>query len=112
MPPVPYRTYVRDHPGSSKEEIENEPDWSTARHHIGYRDRHDRVPGLVHSGDDSDSEDSQESFLKEAQEESNELKHELQTHKLINFREAKEKQEVCTPVVRVYIRRSCMLNTM
>ncbi|TIA44620.1 hypothetical protein D6C79_06206 [Aureobasidium pullulans] len=93
MPPVPYRTYVRDHPGSSKEEIENEPDWSTARHHIGYRDRHDRVPGLVHSGDDSDSEDSQESFLKEAQEESNELKHELQTHQLINFREAKEKQE-------------------
>lgn len=94
MPPIPYRTYVKGHPGSSKEEIENEPDWSTAKHHIGYRNRYDRVPGLVHSGDDSDSEDSQESFLKEAAEKSDELQKELKDHKLINFREAKEKQEV------------------
>jgi nitrate reductase (NAD(P)H) len=95
MPPIPYRTYVKGHPGSSKEEIENEPDWSSAKHHIGYRNRYDRVPGLVHSGDDSDSEDSQESFLKEAAEESDELQKEMKDHKLINFREAKEKQEVC-----------------
>jgi nitrate reductase (NAD(P)H) len=93
MPPIPYRTYVKGHPGSSKEEIENEPDWSSAKHHIGYRNRYDRVPGLVHSGDDSDSEDSQGSFLKDAKEESDELQKELKDHKLINFREAKEKQE-------------------
>ncbi|KAI5201802.1 hypothetical protein E4T39_05045 [Aureobasidium subglaciale] len=93
MPPIPYRTYVKSHPGSTKEEIENEPDWSTAKHHIGYRNRHDRVPGLVHSGDDSDSEDSQDSFLKEAAEESAELQQEIKSHQLINFREAKQKQE-------------------
>jgi hypothetical protein len=40
MPPIPYRTYVKGHPGSSKEEIENEPDWSSAKHHIGYRNRY------------------------------------------------------------------------
>ncbi|KEQ57611.1 uncharacterized protein M437DRAFT_79565 [Aureobasidium melanogenum CBS 110374] len=93
MPPIPYRTYVRGHPGSSQKEIDNEPDWSSAKHHIGYRDRFDRVPGLVQSGDDSDSEDSQDSFLKEAAEESDELQKDLKQHKLVNFREAKEKQE-------------------
>jgi nitrate reductase (NAD(P)H) len=106
MPPIPYRTYVKGHPGSSKEEIENEPDWSSAKHHIGYRNRYDRVPGLVHSGDDSDSEDSQESFLKEAAEESDELQKEMKDHKLINFREAKEKQEVC----RMFTNHSPKLN--
>jgi nitrate reductase (NAD(P)H) len=106
MPPIPYHTYVKGHPGSSAEEIENEPDWSSAKHHIGYRDRYDRVPGLVHSGDDSDSEDSQESFLKEAAEESDELQKEMKDHKLINFREAKEKQEVC----RMFTNHSPKLN--
>lgn len=102
MPPIPYRTYVRGHPGSSQEEIDNEPDWSSAKykHHIGYRDRYDRVPGLVHSGDDSDSEDSQDSFLKEAAEESDKLQKDLKQHKLVNFHEAKEKQEACANGIR------------
>ena len=99
MPPIPYRTYVRGHPGSSQKEIDNEPDWSSAKHHIGYRDRFDRVPGLVQSGDESDSEDSQDSFLKEAAEESDELQKDLKQHKLVNFREAKEKQEACAHVI-------------
>lgn len=102
MPPIPYRTYVRGHPGSTQEEIDNEPDWSLSKNHIGFRDRYDRVPGLVHSGDDSDSEDSNESFEKEAAEESDELHQDFKNHqKLVNFREAKEKQEACADFAKV-----------
>ena len=99
MPPISYRTHVRGHPGSSKEDIENEPDWSTTHpHRIGYRDRYDRIPGLVHGGDESDeSDESDSSFNRKAKKEEDELRQKLKQHKLVNFREAKQKQEVCFP---------------
>jgi len=60
MPPVPYTVEVKDHPGSSLDEIWNEPDWDSGHEHrIGYTNRHDRVPGLTHSGDDFDSEEEE-----------------------------------------------------
>lgn len=98
MAPVSYRTYVRGHPGSTKEEIENEPDWERVHpHRIGFRDRNDRVPGLVHQGDESDeeSDESDDAFREQAKKEEDELREKIKKHGLVNFREAKKKQEVC-----------------
>lgn len=94
MAPIPYRVKRTSHPGSSKDDIANEPDWATTHpHRIGYRDRYDRIPGLVHGGDESESEEEAE-FLQKAEEEHQELVDEYRRHDLINFREAINKQEV------------------
>lgn len=106
MPPIPYRVKRTNHPGSSKDEIENEPDWATAHpHRIGYRNRWDKTTGLIHGGDDSDQEDEDgdKEFLKRAHDEEEQLRQEVKDGKLVNFREAMEKQEVLPVTVALCI---------
>ena len=51
MPPLPYDVRVKQHPGSTAEEIEDEPDWGNGhQHRIGYKNNQDRKPGLTHGG--------------------------------------------------------------
>ncbi|KAL2193938.1 hypothetical protein P885DRAFT_44141 [Corynascus similis CBS 632.67] len=46
---VPWKVQVRDHPGSSEQDIKNEPDWVKLHAHaIGFKNRDDRRPGLTH----------------------------------------------------------------
>ncbi|KAK2789694.1 hypothetical protein FQN53_001450 [Emmonsiellopsis sp. PD_33] len=48
----PHYTRPTYHPGSTKKEIEEEPDWKTASlHRIGLRNHEDRYPGVTHHGD-------------------------------------------------------------
>jgi nitrate reductase (NAD(P)H) len=85
----------RRHGGSSRDEIQNEPDWTkTHNHRIGFRDRNDRHPGYTHVGDEGDTV-RQSEFLALAKKESEELSTELKHRKLLNVREFMAKQEVC-----------------
>ncbi|EOD44175.1 putative nitrate reductase protein [Neofusicoccum parvum UCRNP2] len=53
MPPVAWSVEVRDHPGSSADDIAKEPDWDALRkHRIGFRDDQDRAPGITHQHDE------------------------------------------------------------
>lgn len=84
----------RSHGGSTKEEIQDEPDWEqTHSHRIGFRDENDRHPGLTHVGDEWHTE-QQRQFLARADEEAQELRTDLKNKKLINIREFMTKQEV------------------
>lgn len=48
-----WKVTVRSHPGSSKVDIENEPDWSSGHeHHPGQQNKDGRKAGITHSGDD------------------------------------------------------------
>ncbi|KAF4415881.1 nitrate reductase (NADH) [Fusarium acutatum] len=49
----PWVVKVQAHPGSTAEEIWNEPDWASGhQHRIGFRDRNNRLPGLTHKDDE------------------------------------------------------------
>lgn len=83
-----WTVYVQNHPGSTKEEIANEPDWGAGhQHRIGFRNRSNRVPGLAHDGD----------YFKEV-ENARVLRRELQdeetSRQLVNFRDIIEHEPV------------------
>jgi len=92
MPPVAWRVDVNHHPGSTQEEIRNEPDWgsldSSNEHRIGYKNRQDRLPGLTHPDDELSGEDL------EARKEYEELRKRVNKGDLINFRDCIENQKV------------------
>lgn len=104
MGSIPHHTWTRDHPGSTKEEILEEPEWQTARgHRIGFRDRESRAAGLTSIGDES-REDRE--FWEQARKKAEQLKEELGKGKLMTVRDFMTKQEVSTtPLVSIYIHR-------
>jgi len=54
---IPWDVIVSDHPGSTQDEISQEPDWSGGhQHRIGYKNRQHRIPGVTHSQDSQPSE--------------------------------------------------------
>ncbi|KAH7333373.1 hypothetical protein BKA65DRAFT_596924 [Rhexocercosporidium sp. MPI-PUGE-AT-0058] len=95
MPPIPHRISVRSHPGSSLQDIENEPDWGHGHEHrIGFWNGQGRVPGLTHSGDErEDSNLHDEIETEEAAEKYAEFRDEVQEGKLVNFRDVINAQE-------------------
>jgi nitrate reductase (NAD(P)H) len=100
MPSIPHRTWTRDYPGCSREEILQEPEWQTARsHRIGFRDRENRAVGLTHIGDES-KEDRE--FWEQARQKAEELKDELGRGQLLSVRDFMTKQEVyIIPLVKL-----------
>jgi len=52
----PWTVSVRKHPGSSADDIRNEPDWQGGRHHhrVGFKHRDHRRPGITHESDELD----------------------------------------------------------
>lgn len=95
MPPIPHRVWVRNHPGSSVQDIQNEPDWSSGHEHrIGFVNGQSRVPGLTHSGDEiEDSDPHDEREAEEAQSRYQNFKEEVKEGKLVNFRDVIKAQE-------------------
>lgn len=87
MPPVPWRISVADHPGSSQEEIEQEPNWDAKfahDHRIGYKNRYDRKPGITHQYDEqTDAND----LAAESRKEDDDLVHRASQGQLVNFRD-------------------------
>ncbi|KAB8336849.1 hypothetical protein FH972_021157 [Carpinus fangiana] len=87
MPPIPWRVQRTHHPGSTKEEIEQEPDWKTGHQHehrIGYRNRYDRKPGVTHEQDEHTETDD---LVSEARKDYRNLEEKAKKGELINFRD-------------------------
>lgn len=89
MPQVPWRVRIVDHPGSTREEIEQEPDWEVAHEQrVGYLNKDNRRAGLTHSLDGRDEDDA----TKEAREKYERLKEKTRSSKLVNWRDMIEEQ--------------------
>ena len=79
----PYNVGVKQHPGSTLQDIENEPDWDNGHeHHIGYKDCQNPRPGLTHTGDE---EEGDILFKRNATEKLNSLREQVQKGELVNF---------------------------
>ena len=92
MPPVDWKVNVKNHPGSTSEDLENEPDWGVGghEHHTGFYNRQQhRRPGLTHSGDEV-LDDSDEEALKKLAD----LRKREERGDLVNFRDVIEGDEV------------------
>ena len=102
MPPIPFRVNVKTHPGSSEDDIKNEPDWSSSNdHRIGFLNLQNRIPGLTHSGDEqSDDEDNEHSEEIEAIRRFQSLKEKKDHGELINFRDIVENEKVNQAILR------------
>jgi len=110
MPPALSRTAVTtNHPGSTQQEIDDEPDWGFGHNHrIGYVNSDDRYPGFTHSNDEN-NEDYEE--VKEAIEGSVADEQKKHEGELINFREVMQdktdihlqREEVHPPGFRFYV---------
>lgn len=97
---IPWKTTITDHPGSSAQDINDEPAWSTGhQHRIGFRNRQEHVPGLTHQGDEegevpdltnsSDSSELEEEAEvdEQAKEDFEKLKSRAEKGELLNFRD-------------------------
>mgnify|MGYP003624107231 CR=1 FL=1 len=87
MPPIPWRVQITDHPGSSKEAIEQEPNWGVGHpheHRIGYRNRQNRRPGLTHEYDEHIEVDD---YVEQARKGYDDLTRRTDEGDLVNFRD-------------------------
>jgi nitrate reductase (NAD(P)H) len=83
---------VKTHPGSSAQEIADEPDWTGGhQHRVGFRNRDDRAPGLA--GGAGETLDRHTQDVEQAREDLSALDRQRKEGHLINFREAIERQE-------------------
>lgn len=85
---VPWRVKVTDHPGSTREDIESEPDWKnlhTHGHRVGFRNRSGQLPGITHQDDERIEEANK--FSEEAKAEYDRLNERLKEGGLVNFRD-------------------------
>ena len=91
-----HRTLPTYHPGSSKQDIENEPDWtSVPGHRIGFRDTHGRVLGLTHQ-DDEEGATLDREFLKLARCKADELRRKAERGDHLSVADYMQNQEVCS----------------
>lgn len=91
---IPWHVSARDHPGSSNDEIENEPDWTRGghNHRIGVRNRQNRWPGLTRDEEEAEVDPVS---VSEAENDLRRLR-QRQTEKsgpLISFRDVLSKDE-------------------
>ncbi|KAG5297987.1 nitrate reductase [Histoplasma ohiense] len=92
MAPHAHYTRPRYHPGSTKVEIEEEPDWQTAGlHRIGLRNGENNVPGLTHRGDEWLKEELE--YEEQAVKTEAEFKKRLESGDLITVRDVMVNQE-------------------
>lgn len=94
MPQIPWKVQVTEHPGSTREDINNEPDWANQHRHdhrVGYRNQHDRVAGITHH--DDEKLDNEHELDEEAKQKYDKLKEKAKNGDLVNFRDLIEGQE-------------------
>jgi len=88
MPQIPWTVKVRQHPGSTAEEISNEPHWdATHPHRVGFKNNQNRVAGITHSSDEYQNE------VKEAKEKQEELRKHVDHGDLVTFRDVIKDQK-------------------
>ncbi len=92
MPSIPHYTKSINHPGSSEQEILDEPDWEkTHSHRIGIRDRENRYPGFTHLGDEWKHEIE---FEERAKQKEDDLLARVEKGDLVTVRDVMQMQEV------------------
>ena len=85
---VPWKIQVVDHPGSTAEEIANEPDWDAVHpHRVGFKNS-GRLAGITAGADDYAAD------IEEARKIQAELKKEIADGHLVNFRDLVTHQKV------------------
>ncbi|KAK3939189.1 hypothetical protein QBC46DRAFT_438367 [Diplogelasinospora grovesii] len=88
---IPWTVRVQGHPGSSADDIQNEPDWAGRHsHRVGYKNRDGRRPGITHQDDEHLGGDGD---VESAKKRLAELRREVDTGRLVNFRDLVEGQE-------------------
>ena len=91
---MPTVSKVSQHPGSSAEDIADEPEWTSKHsHRVGYRNEDERLPGLTHEGDSR--EDDVDDYEDEAIERYKELRERVRKGDLVNFQDVMKSQPVC-----------------
>lgn len=86
---MPWNVHVASHPGSTEDEISNEPDWTQShQHQVGVLNLQGRYPGLTHNETDSDEFHSRkDDFDREAEKELKTLQEKKKKGELLNFRD-------------------------
>ena len=83
---IPWEVTVKDHPGSSEQDIRDEPDWAKLHSHaIGFKNHDGRRPGFAHFHHREEAEISR--HMRE------DLDRRVSTGDLVNFRDLIESQE-------------------
>jgi nitrate reductase (NAD(P)H) len=86
---TPWTVKVQDHPGSSTQEILDEPDWDGRHEHrIGFKDRNNRLPGITLK------EHQHYADIEQAKRELALLQEGVKEGELLNFRDFVHHQEV------------------
>lgn len=83
-----------NHPGSSEQEIADEPNWGAGHNHrIGYRNRQGRNPGYTHDGDhDPYEKEEDRQFREEAVRKYRDLRTRAGKGDLLNFQDVMKDQ--------------------
>jgi nitrate reductase (NAD(P)H) len=85
---------LSNHPGSSAQEIEEEPAWGRGHEHrTGYRNRWNRVPGLTFHEEDGHDEE-EEKFVEEANAKEKDLRDRVKKGELVDFQDVMKDQTV------------------
>lgn len=90
---IPWTVQKQEHPGSSAQEIDDEPDWTGGhQHRVGFKNRQERRPGLTHQDDQQDNSasstpDDEAQFTRDARERIGKLREEERQDQLVNFRD-------------------------
>ncbi len=90
MPQPSHPAKVKQHPGSSLQDIEDEPEWGFGHEQrVGFRNAEDRLPGLTHSGDEhwEDPDANKATEAEKATEKYLKFREEVDGGKLVNFRD-------------------------
>jgi nitrate reductase (NAD(P)H) len=97
MPAPPATTAtVTSHPGSTADEISQEPEWGAGhQHRIGFVNRSGRLAGFTHDGDHAEDDDQDErKFEEEAQRKYRDLRTKEGRGDLVNFEDVMKDQTV------------------
>ncbi|CCC12775.1 unnamed protein product [Sordaria macrospora k-hell] len=84
---TPWEVRVQDHPGSSADEVNQEPDWEANHsHRIGFVNQDDRRPGLTHPREEYAEE------IEDARKQLEEMRSKVDMGELVNFRDIIQSQ--------------------
>jgi len=96
MPTPPRQAKVGNFPGSSLEEIENEPSWGASHtHRVGFKTRQSRIAGISHDEPQGHWEtEEEERATEQAMEKYRKLRERYKRGDLLNFQDILEAQTV------------------
>lgn len=98
MPAPPRHQKVGDFPGSSVEEIENEPSWDSIRHHkVGIRSSRGHFSGLTHEEFGHWENEAERDLAEDAMKRQRDLRRRHDKGDLLNFRDIMQAQTVRIP---------------